>query len=318
MKPPYQISSEIQKKIASISEKLGEVKAANLHKLPTELRKRNRIKTIQSSLEIEGNTLTVEQITSIFENKRVLAPEKDILEVKNAIAVYKQLDQLDFKSCDDLLKAHGLLMKGLVQSAGRFRSNAVGIVRGVQVTHIAPAANMVYPLMIDLFDYLKKDKDLWLIKSCVFHYEFEFIHPFTDGNGRMGRLWQTLILKHYNSVFEFLPVETLIKKRQQEYYSKLGEADNAGDSTCFIEFMLSILEESLESLLQSQKVTVLGTDRILIFKDIIGSQVFSRIDYMRHFKNISTSTASRDLKDATAKHILEKNGDGRLSVYKFV
>jgi len=315
MKPPYTLTSQILSLVVEISEKLGLVRGANLIKLPTELRKRNRIKTIQSSLEIEGNTLTVEQITALLENKRILAPEKDILEVQNAIQIYDQLDAIDVYSIDSLLQAHKTLMTGLVSNAGTFRSGAVGIVRGNQVTHIAPPGHMVYALMTDLFQYIQNDDDPGLIKSCVFHYEFEFIHPFTDGNGRMGRLWQTLLLKEYNPVFEFLPIETLIKKRQDAYYKSLGDSDNAGNSTIFIEFMLTIINDTLTDLLSTQNVIVDGRDRIEIFKSHIANNKFKRADYLNYFKNISTATASRDLKNAVASNILVKTGDGRTTEY---
>ena len=170
MKPPYQISSKILALVASISEKIGEVNSAHLHKPPTELRKKNRIKTIQSSLEIEGNTLTIEQITAIIENKRVVGPKKDILEVKNAIEVYNAIDKFKSYSFDSFCKAHSILMKGLIESPGSLRNIAVGIVKGDDVAHIAPQRDMVKALMNDLFDYLKNDQDLTLIKSCVFHY----------------------------------------------------------------------------------------------------------------------------------------------------
>ena len=165
--------------------------SAHLNKPPTELRKKNRIKTIHSSLEIEGNALTVEQITAIIENKRVIGSKKDILEVKNAIAVYDSLDKLNPYNFESFCEAHELLMKGLIESAGKLRNKSVGIAKGSELTHIAPPSEMLKPLMNDLFDYLKNDDDLVLIKSCVFHYEMEFIHPFEDGNGRIGRLWQT-------------------------------------------------------------------------------------------------------------------------------
>jgi Fic family protein len=240
MKPPYQITNKIVGLIASISEKIGEVNSAHLYRPPTELRKRNRIKTIQSSLEIEGNTLSIEQITAILENKKVIAPKKDILEVKNAIIVYDRLADYKPYNLTSFCKAHEILMKGLVNNPGSIRSKSVGIIKGSVITHIAPPGNIVRSLLKDLFDYLKKDKDLLLIKSCVFHYEVEFIHPFMDGNGRMGRLWQTVLLRQYSPVFEFLPVESLIKAKQLDYYKILGESDNQGDSTGFIEFMFQI------------------------------------------------------------------------------
>lgn len=317
MKPPYEITNTILNLISSISEKIGEIKAAHLQSPPTELRKKNRIRTIQSSLEIEGNTLTIEQITDLINNKRVLAPKKDILEVKNAIEVYSRLQEFKVFKLKSLCKAHEILMTGLVEAPGQLRTTSVGIVKGKEVTHLAPPGDMVYPLMNDLFDYLKNDDDILLVKSCVFHYEFEFIHPFVDGNGRMGRLWQTMILREYSPIFEFLPIETIVKDRQQEYYSVLGKSDNHGSSTVFIEFMLKVLNDALEELLRIQNPSVTNKDRIQLFRDIIGKADFTRQDYLRHNKEISSATASRDLKDAVDNGILEKTGDKRLTKYKF-
>ena len=315
MKPPYNITPLILSKIASISEKVGEVKTAYLLQPPAELRKRNRIKTIQSSLEIEGNTMTEEQITALINNKRVLAPEKDILEVKNAIITYEQLDTFKPYNLNSLLKAHRLLMNGLVDNAGKLRSKGVGIVKGSETIHVAPPADRVKSLIEELLDYAANDKDLLLIKSCVFHYEFEFIHPFIDGNGRMGRLWQTVLLRQQYPVFDYLPIEALIRNQQLNYYNVLAKADKLGESTPFIEFMLTIIEQALEGLLSTQPITLKGEDRIQLFKTIIGGNTFSRKDYMRHFKDIASATASRDLREGTEKNILEKTGDGRLTMY---
>jgi len=317
MKPPYEITSEILELISSISEQIGEIKAARLIKPPTELRKRNRIKTIQSSLEIEGNTLTVEQITDLINNKRVLAPKKDILEVKNAIQVYSKMDTFDAYKLESLCSAHKFLMTGLIDKPGQLRKTSVGIVKGDDIAHIAPPGEMVYPLLKDLFEYLKKDKDLLLIKSCVFHYEFEFIHPFIDGNGRIGRLWQTMILRDYSKVFEFLPIETLVKERQQDYYNVLEKSDNQGSSTSFIGFMLEIIHIALDDLLKSQNLTITDSDRINLFRDLISEKEFSRQDYLRYNKDISSATASRDLKNAVDKGVLIKAGDKRLTKYRF-
>jgi Fic family protein len=317
MRPPYNISDKIISLIASISEKIGEVNAAHLYKPNPELRRKNRIKTIQSSLEIEGNTLSIEQITSILDNKRVIAPEKDIIEVKNAVEVYSRLDEFKPFSLKSFCKAHAVLMKGLTENPGKIRTKSVGIIKGRIITHVAPPGNIVHSLLKDLFDYIKKDNDLLLIKSCVFHYETEFIHPFMDGNGRMGRLWQTILLRQYSPVFEFLPIELLIKKKQAEYYKVLGESDNRGDSTGFVEFMLQIINDSLEELLTNQNVNLTNADRIGIFKEKIRSGSFTRQDYMRVFKGISSSTASRDLKAAFDIGILDKTGEKRTTKYKF-
>jgi len=317
MKPPYEITSKILNLISTISEKIGEINSANLQKPPTELRKRNRIKTIHSSLVIEGNTLTEDQITAIFENKRVVGPEKDITEVKNAIAVYDRINDFNNTRLDSFCKAHSLLMKGLIDSPGKLRSQSVGIMKGDTIAHLAPPYQQVKPLMTDLFKYLKNDKDLLLIKSCVFHYEVEFIHPFIDGNGRMGRLWQTVILSNNYPVFEFLPVESIIRQRQNDYYNSLSRSDKEGKSTVFIEFMLEIIEEALESLLKSQNIYVGQKDRLFLAQELFRVDSFTRQEYLRFFKNISTATASRDLKYGVDEGYLVKMGDKRLTKYKF-
>jgi len=318
MKPPYQITDKILKLVVSISEKLGEINAVHLYKPPTELRKKNRIKTIQSSLEIEGNTLTEEQITALLENKRVLAPRKDIIEVQNAIKVYEQLNEFNPYKLKDLEKAHGILMNGLIDNAGKLRTANVGIVKGSKVEHIAPSGSMIKGLMNDLFSYLTANEEIVLIKSCVFHYEFEFIHPFLDGNGRMGRLWQTLILMDKYPVFEYLPVESLIKTNQDTYYKVLSQSDKIGASTPFIEFMLGIILQSLENLLTTQNRTLTTTDRVELYRNIIGGKEFSRKDYLTHFKEISEATASRDLKWGVEQNILKKSGDKRLTKYQYI
>ncbi|MEL6627318.1 MAG: Fic family protein [Bacteroidota bacterium] len=315
--PPYTVTQTILKQITAISSKLGEINAAHLNRPSPELRKKNRIRTIQSSLAIEGNTLNEEQITALFENKRVIGPERDIKEVQNAISVYSRLTEFTPVEYKSFLKAHKIFMDGLIDSAGKYRAETVGIVKGDVVTHLAPPAIRVYPLMLDLFSYLKESEDLILIKSCVFHYEMEFIHPFMDGNGRMGRLWQTLILIQEYPVFEFLPLETVIKDRQEAYYESLSASDKAGESSQFIEFMLGIIEEALEGVLKNQQVHLNSADRINRFQSIIKGDAFSRKDYMRFFKEISSATASRDLKKAVEAGVLSKYGHKRLTTYTF-
>jgi Fic family protein len=307
MKPPYDITPNILKLIRSISEKIGEVNATYLSKQSPQLRKQNRIKTIHSSLQIEGNTLTEEQITALIENKRVIGPEKDVIEVINAIKVYEKLKDYSFSSDKSFLKAHQELMKGLIDSAGKYRKQAVGIVKGTKVEHIAPPHDNVPYLMKDLFEYLKDSEELTLIKSCVFHYEIEFIHPFLDGNGRMGRLWQTLILRSEYPVFEFLPFETLISQSQNEYYNALALSDKVGKSTVFIEYMLGVIDESLKSLLNYNNRILRDIDRLDHFITL-GLKEFTRKEYMNIFKDISSATASRDLKKGVVLNLFEISG----------
>lgn len=315
MKPPYEITSKILKYITSVSEKIGEVNAKHLIKTNPTLRKQNQIKTIHSSLRIEGNTLTEEQITAILENKRVVGPEKDILEVLNALEVYKNINKLNPQKETDFLKAHKLLLNKLIEKPGKYRNQGVGIVKGSKVAHIAPPFENVPFLMKDLFEYLKDKSELTLIKSCVFHYEMEFIHPFLDGNGRMGRLWQTLILMQDYPVFEFLPFETLISKNQDEYYKALSQSDKEGKSTKFIEYMLKIIDHSLSELLENSSKKLTENDRITLFLEKNKSE-FTRKDYLNYFKDISSATASRDLRHAVENNLIVKDGDKKTTTYK--
>jgi Fic family protein len=315
MKPPYDISPKILKLISTISEKIGEVNANYLSKQSPQLRKKNRIKTIHSSLQIEGNTLTEEQITALIENKKVIGPKKEVLEVLNAIAVYENLNQYEFSSSKSFLKAHLELMNGLIDSAGKYRQQGVGIVKGNKVEHIAPPYENVPFLMNDLFEYLTDSDELTLIKSCVFHYEMEFIHPFLDGNGRMGRLWQTLILMNEYPVFEFLPFETLISQTQNEYYKSLALSDKSGKSTYFIEYMLDVIDQSLQSLLDYNNRTLKDVDRLEYFLKL-GIKEFSRKEYMNVFKDVSSATASRDLKKGVELNMFESFGNLNKTKYK--
>ncbi|MFH6958748.1 Fic family protein [Flavobacterium aquidurense] len=314
MKPPYEITPEILKLIVSVSEKIGEVNAKYLVKQNPTLRKQNKIKTIHSSLSIEGNTLSEEQITAILENKRVVGPQKDITEVLNALEVYDNLNSLKYQSEKDFLKAHKLLMKNLIEDPGTYRKKGVGIVKGGKVEHIAPPYQNVPFLMKDLFEYLKDKSEISLIKSCVFHYEMEFIHPFMDGNGRMGRLWQTLILMSEYKLFEFLPFETLISKNQEEYYNILSVCDKEGKSTHFISYMLQIIDTSLSSLLENSTKKLNKTERLELFIENVKEE-FTRKDYMKYFSDLSSATASRDLKKGVENQIIEKSGDKKTTVY---
>lgn len=260
--PPYTVTDEMLSLVAEIVEQVGKLTSDTKIPIP-HLRKENRIKTIQSSLAIENNSLTVEQVTAIVEGKRVLGPPNEIQEVKNAIDAYELLLELNPFKEKDLLRAHKLMMTDLVKENGRYRQGDVGVFDGQKCIHMAPPAQRVPLLMADLFGWVKQSKAHPLISSCVFHYEFEFIHPFADGNGRMGRMWQTLLLMQWKPIFAWIPVETIVKEHQQEYYAAIAKSDSEANSTAFITFMLKCLKEALNEMEESnqksdQKSTLKG------------------------------------------------------------
>jgi Fic family protein len=264
--PPFEITSKIIRRISSISEQIGRLEGQQLVLSP-QLRKQNRIRTIQSTLAIEGNTLSLDQVTAILDGKRVLGQPREIQEVQGAIRAYEALPNWNPASVQDLLQAHHYLMADILVDAGKFRKGGVGIHKGDRVVHVAPPANRVPTLMEDLMDWVSTTDDHPLIKSCVCHYELEFIHPFLDGNGRMGRLWQTLILGQWNALFYLLPIESLIKDQQDRYYQVLEEADKAASSTLFVEFMLDVIDAVLiqnnQTLQQSSDQAVQPIERLL-------------------------------------------------------
>ena len=245
-KPPFEITNQIIDYVAEIAELVGRLTATSPLSTSPTLRRANRIRTIHGSLAIEQNTLSLEQVTAVLNGKHVLAPPKDIAEVKNAYEIYERLDELDPYSVDDLLTAHGIMTRGLVDESGVFRTRPVGVVDSEgHVLHFGTLPQYVPDLVIELLDWTKTSEVHMLIRSCVFHYELELIHPFADGNGRVGRLWHTLLLSKWNSAFAWLPVESIIHDRQQEYYDAINSSNDAGESTVFIEFMLSAIKASL-------------------------------------------------------------------------
>ncbi len=240
--PPYIITPKIIDLVSKISEAVGSFYAQEelrLHRI-------NRIKTIQGSLAIEGNTLSTDQITAILEGKPVIAPINEVQEVRNAIKAYQLLDELNPNSIDDLLKAHLTMETGLIDDAGRFRKKGVGVASGEDIIHYAPQAERVPQLIKGLFNWMNETEEHPLIKSCVFHYEFEFIHPFSDGNGRTGRLWQTLILSKWRSIFKNLPIENIVYKYRKEYYNAIAVSGGKNGCTPFIEFILGVIDETLD------------------------------------------------------------------------
>jgi Fic family protein len=260
--PPYEITPSILRLVAEIAEAIGRYSAFSEHHLTPRLRRENRIRTIQASLAIENNTLTLDQVTAVLNGKPVLGHPREIQEVRNAFAAYEAMERWHPNSIDDLTRAHRLLMAGLVDDLGRFRSGGVGIFRGKELVHMAPPAARVPHLMGDLHAWLETTQEHPLVVSCVYHYELEFIHPFADGNGRMGRLWQTLILMRWKPLFAYLPVETVIRDRQAEYYRVLSESDQQAQATLFIEFMLTTLLDAINDATQNSSSTDQVSDQV--------------------------------------------------------
>lgn len=246
--PPFHMTDKITSLVAEIGEQIGRVTVLHEDIITPQLRRENRIKTIYSSLAIENNSLTVSQVSAIIDGKRVLGNPNEIREVQNAYEAYELMLQLNPTSVADLLKAHGMMMRGLVSENGKFRSGGVGVFEGEKLIHMAPPAQFVEEHICNLFDWYQQSELHTLIKSAIFHYEFEFIHPFADGNGRIGRMWHTLLLGQWRELFFWLPIEELIQSRQKEYYDALGTADKQADSAVFVELMLEIIKETLKEI----------------------------------------------------------------------
>ena len=248
--PPYEITDEMLELVSNIMENLGKLSNVNkLEKLPR-LRRVNRIKSIHSSLAIENNTLSIEQVTDVINGKQVFGPKEDIIAVHNANLAYKELENINPYSIDDLLKIHGITMNGLVSEAGKIRTGQVGVYnKDGKVVHLAPSAKLVSGQLEQLFDWIKNSSANMLIKSSVFHYEFEFIHPFRDGNGRMGRLWQTSLLASWKPIFAWIPIESIIKNNQEEYYNAITLSTSQAKSNIFIVFMLNVINKAIKNII---------------------------------------------------------------------
>lgn len=319
MKPPYTISETSIALLGDIQRILGRYEGLMMPTPTPKQRRQNRIRSIRGSVAIEGNTLSEEQISAILDGKPVVGPKREIVEVQNAIRAYADIHKYRIISIPSFCQAHKLLTHGLIADAGQFRSGGVGIMQGSKVAHVAPSPKRVPELMGHLFDYLKTElKSNALIASCVFHYETEFIHPFSDGNGRIGRLWQHAILTHYHGLFEYVPMESVIMARQKQYYAALSASDKASDSGAFIEFCLTALKDALEEFLAALKPEPLTAEsRLEVFKSQFSGEWFSRKDYLVLFKTLSTATASRDLKLGADQKTLTKKGDKIGAVYRF-
>lgn len=320
MRPPYSITPKMLYLCTEISRLIGQCEGLDLLKPQPKLRKSSRIKTIQGSLAIEGNTLRLDQVTAVLDGKRVVGNKREVLEAKNAIAAYDLIAKFKPHALNSFLNAHKILMLDLVQDPGRLRTTNVGVIHGSKVAHAAPQHKLVPELMDKLFHFLKNEKETHvLILSAILHYEIEFIHPFTDGNGRMGRLWQTVLLSRFHPIFEFTPVESVVKSRQADYYNALAVSDKAGTVNAFIEFSLHTIHDALVALVQEARPRPLTTsDRLEIAQDKLRADEFTRKDYLQIFKTIATATASRDLSFGVKQKQLEKDGQKRLTKYRFI
>ena len=282
--PPYSINPAILSLVAEIAAEVGRLGALAGSGSVPKLRRENRIRSIHASLAIENNTLTLDQVTSVIAGKRVLGPQREIQEVKNAFAAYEAMPSWKPTALKDLLAAHRVMLEGLVDEAGKFRTRSVGIAKGKRIVHLAPPADRVPGLMKDLLGWLKRTDAHPLIAGCVFHYELEFIHPFADGNGRIGRLWQTLILSQWNPLFAFLPVETVIRDQQAEYYKILAACDKAGNSTTFIEYLLSALLVALRDSPNTDQVDDQVSDQVAALLRALGTKTLSALECMKRLK----------------------------------
>jgi Fic family protein len=279
-KPKYAITDEILNLVALIAARVDVLSIQSGMEQNPKLRRQGRLRSIHSSLAIENNTLTFEQVAALFDGKKVIAPLQDICEAQNAFEAYNRLLEFNPYNIMDLLSAHKILMKDLVKEPGRFRSGNVGVVRGEKVLHIGPPADNVSGLMADVLRWVEKAAAHPLIKSCVFHYEFEIIHPFPDGNGRMGRMWQTLLLYQWKEIFAWLPVETIIYERQQEYYAALGQSNDADDCTEFVRFILQAIWDTLEQYDVSDQDTDHVSDQVKRMLSVLGAKTLSAVELM--------------------------------------
>ena len=321
-KPPFEITNAMIHEVAEIAELVGKLNSTNQLSTNPTLRRTNRIRTIHGSLAIEQNTLSLEQVTAVLNGKQVLAPPKDIAEVKNAYEIYERLDELNPYSVDDLLTAHGIMTRELVEESGVFRSRPVGVVdQEGRVLHFGTLPQYVPDLVMELLDWAKDSDIHMLIRSCVFHYELELIHPFADGNGRIGRLWHTLLLSKWNPVFAWLPVESIIHAHQKEYYAAINASNAAGESTVFIEFMLSAIKASLIDVLNtSDEMSDGPMDKATLrwnqIEKFLETHEFIMNADVRTQCGISAATANRILATLSAEGKLVKYREGGHWAYK--
>ena len=312
--PPFEINERIMADVIEIAELVGRVSVTDKISMNPTLRRTNRIQTIYSSLAIEQNTLDIEQVTAVLSGKRVIAPPKDIAEVQTAYEIYDNMDKLNPYSIDDLLKAHSVMERGLLNEAGEFRSRPVGVADSEgNILHFGTLPQYVPKLVQELLEWTEKSEIHLLIKSCVFHYEFELIHPFADGNGRMGRLWHTLLLSKWNPIFAWLPIESIIHDNQSEYYNAINVSNNNGNSTVFIEFMLSVIKQALQESINDKPKNISSKSDLRWNKinDYLETHEYILNSDVQKLLGVSSATATRILvgfmKDGKLKRIRIKN-----------
>ena len=312
--PPFEINERIMADVIEIAELVGRVSVTDKISMNPTLRRTNRIQTIYSSLAIEQNTLDIEQVTAVLSGKRVIAPPKDIAEVQNAYEIYDNMDKLNPYSIDDLLKAHSVMERGLLNEAGEFRSRPVGVADSEgNILHFGTLPQYVPKLVQELLEWTEKSEIHLLIKSCLFHYEFELIHPFADGNGRMGRLWHTLLLSKWNPIFAWLPIESIIHDNQSEYYNAINVSNNNGNSTVFIEFMLSVIKQALQESINDKPKNISSKSDLRWNKinDYLETHEYILNSDVQKLLGVSSATATRILvgfmKDGKLKRIRIKN-----------
>ena len=321
-KPPFEITEKIVSLVAEIAELTGRLSSTERFEANPMLRRANRIRTIHGSLAIEQNTLSLEQVTAVINGRQVLAPPRDIAEVKNAYEIYGRMNELDPFSVDDLLTSHGIMTRGLIEESGEFRSRPVGVVDNEgNVLHFGTLPRYVPDLVAELLEWTKSSNMHMLIKSCVFHYELELIHPFADGNGRIGRLWHTLLLSKWDPIFAWLPIESIVHDRQREYYEAINISNAACESTAFIEFMLSAIRTSLIDAYDvsdemSDETIGLSENRRKQIEKFLETHPFVMNADVRELCGVSAATANRILAGCVADKKLEKYREGRHWAYR--
>ena len=314
--PPFTVSSRSVTLVAEIVESLSSISKS--WRVNSQLCRINRLRTIHSSLAIEGNSLSIDEVTDVIDGKRVLGNPREIQEVKNAFAAYEMMDELDPFDADSLLKAHHTMMGGILDDAGQYRKVGVGVYSGTKLIHMAPPYDRVPGLVSELMEWARSSDDHPLIKSCVFHYEFEFIHPFSDGNGRTGRLWHTLILSKWNDIMSSIPIETMVRKHQQEYYDAIANSTSDGDSGVFLELMLSLILEAINTMAFANHINdienINKTERRILFLILDGE--FTTALEISLLLGVTKRTIERSISSLKAKGYIYREGSDKKGSWK--